>query len=206
MIYLFVIMFSQSFGLLCVRLLLPVLAALPINNPRVDAPLAGDVLQGTVAIIGSTDISGFKSAEVLFAYDADRTGTWFLLHQSSEAVTNGTLANWDTTTITDGNYRLKVVVTLENGSTRETLVEGLRVRNYLPVETQAPVVEATQEPEPVPTLAAAALPVPTPLPANPAQVDVKHLKGSLLNGILFAAAGFVLLGVYLALSAFWRNS
>ncbi len=123
MIYLPVTMFMKGLGVWVLRLALLALA-LPISQPRVDSPRPGDVLQGTVPIIGSTDLAGFQSAEVWFAYEADPPGGWFLIHQSTEAVADGTLADWDTTTITDGNYRLKVVVFVEGGEPSETLVEG----------------------------------------------------------------------------------
>jgi hypothetical protein len=68
----------------------------------------------------------------------------------------------------------------------ETLAEGLRVRNYSPVETATPeqlatvVVEATAT-QPAPTRAA--LLTPTPLPPNPALVTHQNLQASFVQGM-----------------------
>jgi hypothetical protein len=40
------------------------------------------------------------------------------------------LAKWDTTTITDGIYRLKLSVTTTNGTINEVVVEQVTVMNY----------------------------------------------------------------------------
>ncbi|NMC80610.1 MAG: hypothetical protein GYA59_14710 [Chloroflexi bacterium] len=198
-------MFIRGLGVSVLRLALLALA-LPISQPRVDSPQPGDVLQGTVPIIGSTDLAGFQSAEVWFAYEADPPGGWFLIHQSTEAVADGTLADWDTTTITDGNYRLKVVVFVEGGEPSETLVEGLRVRNYQPVETDTPGVAPTAPAQEASAPTATwVVPTPTALAANPAQVNAARLTDSLLKGVFSVVVGFVALGLYQLLSAFWRR-
>ena len=79
-------------------------------------PKQGDVLQGVVTIRGSSNETGFLSAEVDFAYAGDTTGTWFLIATGSQPVDSNILASWDTTTITDGNYNLRLRVTLTDGT------------------------------------------------------------------------------------------
>ncbi|MDR3578285.1 MAG: hypothetical protein P4L50_30865 [Anaerolineaceae bacterium] len=182
-------------------LLLPsrVLAAF-VARPIVASPKPGQALQGVVTIKGSTNISNFQSAEVSFRYDRQDNSSWFLLQQSSQPVDNGALATWDTTTIADDTYRLRVVVTLQDGSTLTTEVPGLRVRNYTAVETStpAPTSSAAQS---VPLVAAAGtltvFPTPTDLPANPAQVSPASLTASAAQGGLFTAIIFMCIGGYL---------
>jgi hypothetical protein len=190
-------------------LLLPsrVIAAY-VAHPRVDSPKAGQALQGVVSITGSTNINNFQSAEVSFRYDRQDNSSWFLLQQSNKPVDNGSLASWDTTTIADDVYRLRVVVTLQDGSTLETEVPGLRVRNYTAVETgtPSPTRSVTQA---GPVLAGnstqTSLPTPTDLPANPAQVSPANLTASAVQGSVITAIIFMCIGGYLLVRSVTRR-
>ncbi|NPV76806.1 MAG: hypothetical protein HPY59_10590 [Anaerolineae bacterium] len=166
------------------------------------SPQPGEVLQGVIPIIGSTVTPGFLSYEVSFTYDREDSKTWFLIQQSNESVQDGNLAVWDTTTITDGDYRLRVQVFLEDGQSEDLIVSGLRVRNYTPIEQQ-PTSESLQPPplqetDTTPAISATMLPTPTPLPENPAQITSKGLANSLLTGLALAAVLFLVFGLYLA--------
>jgi hypothetical protein len=176
---------------------------------KIDSPRDGDALQGVVSVTGTTEVEGFRSMELAFAYQADTTGTWFLIARSSTAVKEGALTSWDTTTISDGSYRLRVQVTLEDGRVLETIVDELRVRNYLPVETATPGSRAGQV---TPTPTHTPLPDfefveadPTPLPTNPAVITQRDLQASLMQGALVVAGAFGLVGLYLALRAAFRR-
>jgi hypothetical protein len=168
------------------------------GDPVIAVPRPGDVLQGVVTIAGSSDVTGFASAEVAFGYADDPTGTWFLIATSSQPVSNDTLVAWDTTVITDGDYVLRLRVYLTDGSFRETLVSGLRVRNYTPVETPTPTIPAP-EATPLPTITPTATPFPTPtaLPRNPATLAPMDVSASILYGGLAAILIFVIIGIYL---------
>jgi PTH1 family peptidyl-tRNA hydrolase len=173
-------------------------AALQATPPVVtlSAPLPGQVLQGKVPITGNTAIEGFQSIELTFAYANNPTGTWFLILYSSLPVADGLLAQWDTTTITDGDYTLRLVVRLADGSQQTLTLPGLRVRNYTPIETDTPpppVPSATPAPgqapiqPPTATLPATATalpPTPTALPTNPAEVSTLALARTLGIGAL----------------------
>ncbi len=178
------------------------------EHPRVDTPQPGDVLMGKVSIKGSTDVLDFQSAEVSFRYEADAGETWYLIQQSSDAVRDGTLAVWDTTTIADGTYALRVRVALSVNRNVEVVIPYLRVRNYSPVETATPGAphEGLQQPTEVkPTATAAVYPTPTDLPDNPAQITPVRLGFSLVQGAAFTIVSFVLLGIYLVLRAIRRR-
>jgi hypothetical protein len=166
----------------------------------ITSPKAGEALQGQVMVTGTSSMDGFQSAEVAFSYADNPTGTWFLIQSSDQAVTEGELAAWDTTALTDGNYTLRLLVTLQDGSQVQTTVTGLRVRNYTPVETETPTrVPPTLQP----TLTATAVmtdtpyPTPTPLPPNPAALTVSNIYTSLGIGALTIALLFVLFGLLL---------
>jgi len=168
------------------------------GDPVIVAPRPGDVLQGVVTIAGSSDFTGFVSAEVSFTYADDPTGTWFLIAMNSQPVFNDRLAIWDTTVITDGDYVLRLRVYLTDGSSREALVSGLRVRNYTPVETPTPMALAP-EATPLSTITPTATPFPTPtaLPRNPAALAPTDVSASILYGGLAAILTFVIVGIYL---------
>ena len=180
------------------------------EHPQVSSPKPGDVLIGKVNITGSTDVLDFQSAEVSFRYEGDTGDTWYLIQQSSDAVKDGTLAVWDTSTIADGIYRLRVSVILTDNRTVEVVIPNLRVRNYSTVETATPGPPANlagqpTEIGPTSTATAVAYATPTSLPDNPAQVTSLRLAFSLVQGAAFAAVCFVLLGIYLGLRAFRRR-
>jgi hypothetical protein len=195
------------------------LAAQVTVVPRIyiNSPYPGQALQGSVPIEGNTDIPGFKAAYLYFAYTNNPTDTWFLIYEDTSPVTSGTLTQWDTTTITDGNYDLRIIVTLEDGSQLTDYVSGLRVRNYSPIETNTPTVPpavattivstpgdnplptGTPTPNPTPTASPTPIPpTPTSLPRNPAELSLPTIFASLGRGALIAVGLFALLGIYLA--------
>ena len=124
-----------------------------------------------------------------------------MIADSTQPVSAGTLATWDTTTITDGNYNLRLRVSLADGTFTDVLVGNLRVRNYSPVETPTPVPTSPQAPTPTltPTITPTATPYPTPtqLPPNPAEIAPTDVWVSVGYGGLAAVALILLLGAYL---------
>jgi hypothetical protein len=177
----------------------PVLARnTQFGDPVIISPRLGDVLQGVVTITGSSDVTGFVAAEISFTYMEDPTGTWFLIAKNNQPVFSDTLATWDTTAITDGNYVIRLRVYLTDGSTRDTLVSGLRVRNYSPVETRTPMILAPEAtPLPTFTLTATPFPTPTTLPPNPATLAMTDVSTSILYGGLVAILIFIIISIYL---------
>jgi len=129
--------------------LLTVVSAALIKQPQIDYPRSRQVIQGVVVITGSSDIDHFHSAEISFAYASEQTSApsdWFLIQTSFTPVENDTLAIWDTSTIADGDYDLRLLIRLDQGDTIEAVVRSLRVRNYLPVETDVPeILEMDQQ-------------------------------------------------------------
>jgi len=86
-----------------------------VYMPEIISPAPGAALQGTVSIIGTTDINNFSFYEVAFAYDEGEEPGWFELISAKKMIRDGELAAWDTTTIADGAYMLRLRVHLENG-------------------------------------------------------------------------------------------
>lgn len=192
-------------------LLFPWMGVQAQSGISITQPLPGEALQGTVNLQGSTSAVDFQSAEVAFAYEADPNGGWFIIQRSDQPVENGSLATWDTTTITDGIYRLRVRVFLKSGKELTAEVQGVRVRNYTPIEANTPsavpMVTGTAQPTvtvqpPTPTVPLVTL---TPLPTNPAEISSAQLVNSFEMGGLGALGLFVILGCYLLLRAASRR-
>jgi hypothetical protein len=183
-----------------------VLAQAEKDKPQIIAPPAGSALQGIVLINGTTDIPGFRSVEVAFGYQDDPTSTWFLIEQNATPVKDGLIASWDTSTISDGEYQLRVKVILDDGHISQVLASHLRVRNYTAVETSTPaaeagpVVEAVPSETPLPDFQVRAL-TPMPLPTNPAEVTGQNLQLSALRGVAYVVGAMLVAGVYLGLRA-----
>jgi hypothetical protein len=185
------------------------------GKPAIQFPLPGQALQGTVSISGTTAIADFQSAEIDFAYADNPLNTWFLIAQSQAPVDNGELAQWDTTTISDGVYSLRLTVTQIDGSQQSVTINGLRVRNYTPIETNTPIpITPTNTPVPgdtaVPTITPTptATPIPptaTSLPPNPAQLSTTDILGSAGKGALAILGLFVLIGFYRSIRSISRR-
>lgn len=192
-------------------ILLPWVGVQAESGISISQPMPGAALQGTVNIQGSTAAADFQSAEIAFAYESDPNSGWFVIQRSDQPVENGTLATWDTTTLTDGIYRLRVRVLLTNGKELTAEAAGVRVRNYTPIETNTPSAAAAVTGTPQST--ATALPpthtVPlqtlTPLPTNPAEISPERLSNSLKLGGLGAVGVFVIMGCYFLLRAASRR-
>jgi hypothetical protein len=179
------------------------------EGPRayIEAPLPGQALQGSIPVSGRTRLPGFQRAELSFTYQDDPRQTWFLIKAFDEPVDEGLLADWDTTTLTDGIYLLRLVITRDEGRDPvEILVPGLRVRNYTPIETDTPAPTATSQPgdtpapTPTPTMTPTPLPLtPTPLPTNAAIITGSEITTSMGKGVLIVGLAFAMGGAYLGL-------
>jgi len=195
---------------------LPSSTPTPPARPQITTPSGGEAVQGQVAISGASGIPGFFYYELSFAYTGVTTGTWFLIEESFNPVQNGPLATWDTFAITDGTYDLRLLVTLVDASQMETIVRGVRVRNYTLVETSTPAPSLTPTNAPTtdqtqaftspdaPTITPSPTGTPhtptvTPLPRNPAEISPQQINDSLLRGAAGALAVFLLLGMYTSL-------
>jgi hypothetical protein len=191
-----------------------ILAAQDSPPVAITSPAPAEILRGQVNIIGSTNVPDFVSAQLDFSYASDITpteglaGTWFPLQTLSQSVFDSPLYIWDTTTITDGDYILRLRVFSADGSTQEVTVPVTLQNDVVPTPTLA----STSTPEsvtvliPTPFLLAASptptvppRPTPTPLPANPASLDQNEIYSSLGRGALVILGLFVFSGIIVRL-------
>jgi hypothetical protein len=184
--------------------------------PEVRSPLPGQALQGRVPVLVRGLPPDYETVELAFSYSSDPTGTWFLMAEFERPVPSEKIYEWDTTTLSDGNYTLRLAVTRRSAAQVIVIVPGLRVRNYTPIETPTPTLSPTPSLTPKPGLTRTATvivtptiyytptitPVPpsaTPLPTNPAQLSFEDITINLRQGALGVAACFAVVGVYASL-------
>ena len=166
----------------------------------ITSPLANDVLRGEITITGTTDIPNFFSAQLDFAYAADPTGTWFALQTISLPIRDATLATWNTASISDGDYILRLRVNLMDNTVQEVTVPiqiGNDVAPVTPTVVPTATLNAVEVQIPTPFLLAASptptappRPTPTALPTNPASLGQSAIYTSLGRGAL------VILGLF----------
>jgi len=193
---------------LCLTTSLSLVAATPLQTNFeviIRSPQPGEAVQGLVQISGSTRVDGFISYELSFSFEDDPTGTSFLIQQSREPVNYDVLGEWDTSVLTDGTYTLQLMVERQGGAPVSTFVEGLRVRNYSPIETNTPSplqtfvlqdalnttpssIQTPHTPSPKPTL--------TPLAKNPAELHTSQITSAMVCGGILAIIVLGLLGFY----------
>jgi hypothetical protein len=163
-------------------------------------PRGGEAIQGVYTIMGSASHPAFIGYQLSFAYSDDPTQTWFLLGERQDTpVIEGGLGLWDTTGITDGDYRLRLEVYLENDNLIEVIVEGVRIRNQSLIETATPAPIAAQVT--ATDLPPTKTPRPTPLALTPVQGSIQIQRALVVGAII----GSLLLGGF-GLYLFIRRS
>jgi hypothetical protein len=182
-------------------------AAQGITSPIITSPGPDQVLQGQVAVTGTTDLPNFASAELDFSYATDVTNTRFLIEAMGEPIDNGLLATWDTTAISDNDYLLVLRVNLADGTFQDVTIT-VKVRNYTalptPTATISPTEPAFKIPTPIllapiPTPTLAPLPTPTLLPPNPAAANANEIYNGFWRGGLIALLVFLIFGIMIRL-------
>ena len=175
----------------------------------ITSPVAGEVLRGEVSITGTTNIPNFFSAQLDFSYASNPTGTWFPIQTLSQPVADSTITTWNTTSISDGDYILRLRVNLLDNTFQEITVP-IQIGNDVAPSTPTVVPTSTmnvvevQIPTPFllaasPTPTAPPRSTPTTLPANPASLGQTAIYASLGRGALVILGLFALSGLLIRL-------
>jgi hypothetical protein len=173
-------------------------------DAEITSPREGQVIQGNFEIIGTAAGEGFKSAELSYAYANTGNPTWFSMAIITQPVNVAVLSVWDTTTISDGDYQLKLTVNYQDGSTSDFTVSQVLVRNYTPVE----ITPTTQVEEVITTQVATSTPASveiTPFPTNNAALSLAAVDNNLLDGAIIGVVCVVFLGIYTSLHGWTRR-
>ena len=121
-------------------------------------PPETEVLRGSVQIKGSAVHGDFWKYELAAAPQG--TQNWFNIAAGESQINNGVLGVWDTRTVADGPYTIRLRVVRRDGNYDEYYVQKVVVANTAPVATPTP------ETTPTPT----ATPTPKPPTATPVQL------------------------------------
>ena len=136
--------------------------------------------------LSALGLTSGASAELAFKYAAsDSTDNWFTIQTFPQPATDSTLAVWDTPSLTDGDYTLRLRVFLVDGTFQDAIVSDLKLRNdtpaptqFVPTETALPQFSAATPlsalNQPTST-AIITFPSSTPLPVNPASVTTSSI-------------------------------
>lgn len=176
----------------------------------ISSPQTGDELRGQVQIAGNMTVPNFASAELAFQYSASSSAdNWFAIQTFPQPVPGPALAVWDTTSLTDGDYNLRLRVLLQDGTFQDAIVSDLKIRNDVPVPTEviptetalpqfnaATALPAFTKP---PATAAITYPSPTPLPANPASVTTSSIYSTFARAALIVLVLFIFFSLILRL-------
>jgi hypothetical protein len=104
------------------------------------SPVPGNVIAGNVQIIGAATHPNFLQYQVEFGPDPNPGNLWYPATYAVQVpVINGLLGIWNTTTVQDGLYAVRLRVYLRDGTTLTTVVNNIRVQNNQPT----PVPSAT---------------------------------------------------------------
>lgn len=93
----------------------------------ITSPEPGDPVSGTVEISGTANVPNFA----FFKYEVAPIGSqnWGTISAVREPVVNDVLGSWNTTSLTNGDYFLRLVVTDNVGVSLEPCVIAVRVLN-----------------------------------------------------------------------------
>jgi hypothetical protein len=170
----------------------------------ITSPQTGDTLRGQIEIQGVMDVPNFTSAEIGFSFASDLTDTWFAIQTFSQPIQNSTIAIWDTTSLTDGDYNLRLRVNFQDGTFQDVIVTDLKVRNQelpTPTSTHTPLPQFNDEtPTPriiEPTSVVLSLPSTTPLPMNPASITTNTIYKVFAQSALIVLILFVVISLLL---------
>ena len=181
------------------KLFLTFLILIQTTDVGITSPQNGETIRGQIQILGSMDYPTFASAELAFSFASNSGDTWFPIQTFSQPLTDSTLAVWDTTSVTDGDYNLRLRITLQDGTFLDFIIADLKIRNQelpTPTATDIPLPEFRNEtPTPriiPPTEIILSFPSSTPLPPNPASITTDSIYKVFGQSALVVLVLFVL--------------
>lgn len=137
---------------------LAVVQVVPLAQDRVvqiTSPEVNSEVRGRVPIVGSASVPAFQFYKVEYGIGPSPS-QWAVIGSLHDApVINGQLEIWDTTTVPDGVYSLRLQAVKQDGNYEEFMVRQVVVANTRPT--------ATPQPTSTPTRLATSTPVDTPV-------------------------------------------
>lgn len=146
----------------CLILAVPVGAEPLQQQPAVQitSPEMGAEVRGLVSIVGSASVEPFQFYKVEYGVGPS-PADWAVIGALRESpVINGQLEVWDTNSVPDGVYTLRLQAVKTDGNFEEFLVRGVVVANTRPTLTPTPEPSETPVEEEDPL-------APSPMPRTP---------------------------------------
>jgi len=91
------------------------------------APRPGEEISGTITLNGTADIPNFGFYK--YEFSPQGSNTWTTISAGATRVKDGKIGDWNTTSITNGDYFLQLVILDNVGETLEPCVIAVRVTN-----------------------------------------------------------------------------
>ncbi len=138
----------------------PVLQELSVE---ITSPEIGEQVRGRIPIMGSASVPSFQFYKVEFGIGPNPQEWSVIGDLHYEPVIDGQLEIWDTTTLPDGVYTLRLHGVKQDGNWEEFQVRQITIANQEPTNTPTPEEEeeTTSTPEDMPTPLPTATPEPT---------------------------------------------
>jgi PKD repeat protein len=113
----------------------------PSIRITITSPQSGSMVSGIVPILGSTSHPQFLQYQVQYAPEPNPQNVWYSTGILSRfPVTDGWLGAWNTASLPNGIYNLRLSVSVSNGNALATLTSNIRVQNQAPL-TPTPTPE-----------------------------------------------------------------
>lgn len=117
---------------------------------EITSPVANARLRGTIEIRGSAYLGeNFQFYKVEYQPLGAPPDKWIVFSSATVQVRDGLLGTWDTTTVSDGTYNLKLTVVKKDGNYEETPPRQVVVANAEPTPTPSPTITPTEVPAPI---------------------------------------------------------
>lgn len=133
--------------------------AAPLTQEQIaaiTAPTEGQELQGVVTITGSANHPEFDRYELAYGPEPNPNDAWQPFSANQQPVANNVLGVWDTASVGDGTYSLRLRVVRKDSNYDEAFIRGLRVINQQARSTPtSSAAEASPTPEATTDLATA---------------------------------------------------
>jgi len=170
---------------------------------EITQPLPGEAAQGLIQITGTIEVEDLAFYVLEFAYHDGNNQSWFGISRGETSISEDILGEWDTSSIPDNNYNLRLTVNRETAEPIVLIVSGIRVRNYSAIETNTPA-PTTVLPSQTPTFVESATviptqelrPSPTALAPNPAAITGDDIQNNLLKGAIGGVVIFIVFLIY----------
>ena len=122
-------------------------------------------ISGVMSIVGTADVPGFVSYRLEYGAGAEPRSWTLLTPEISATVHDGVLARWDTYTLPNGIYSLKLVARGSEGIEAQAVIT-VQIANATPTPqpSATPTLTPTLTPTPEPTMTIEPTPTTTPTP------------------------------------------